>query len=371
MSTRRQPGRPEHAGRGSRTSLRRDRATFGIEIKQEETEGVSATASRWAATSRGGTSGDPNGGGTSAGEVASARGADSETAVVRTLTLKGEKVGEFVGTQFLPRLHVRLGAAQSHRRVLERLGPSRGHGRAGNKQQVDGTRDVILPGWSADGSRIALPPEDRQEQKCDLFIAERYAMKHDPGGARGRPERESSGPRSSRPRRSSRSTSLRRDKDGTLRVRPDGGRLRGPRRRQAAGRRSTSTSSRERAAVTIEAAVGRRASRSPDRIDRRIFVFFFDNEHLSAQALLKLKASAMDFVNTRLRATDVAGVYENRRLVNGHLTNQHQELLDAIRASSPPSRRPESRTRADRFPASRASWKRRADRRRRSGWCFG
>jgi VWFA-related protein len=102
----------------------------------------------------------------------------------------------------------------------------------------------------------------------------------------------------------------------------------------------------ERAGVTIEPRSDVVLPRSPDRIDRRIFVFFFDSDHLSAQALLRLKSSAMDFVNTRLRATDVAGVYENGRLVNGHLTNQRQELLDAIRGIEPAFETPESRTRA-------------------------
>jgi VWFA-related protein len=102
----------------------------------------------------------------------------------------------------------------------------------------------------------------------------------------------------------------------------------------------------ERAAVTIEPRSDVVLPRSPDRTDRRIFVLFFDSEHLSGQALLKLKTSAMDFVNTRLRATDVAGVYENGRLVNGHLTNQRQELLDAIRGVEPAFETPESRTRA-------------------------
>ena len=54
----------------------------------------------------------------------------------------------------------------------------------------------------------------------------------------------------------------------------------------------------------------------------------------------------MDFVNGQLRATDVAGVYVNGALVNGHLTNQRQELLDAIRGAEPAFETSESRTRA-------------------------
>jgi len=91
----------------------------------------------------------------------------------------------------------------------------------------------------------------------------------------------------------------------------------------------------EKANVTVEPRPDMVLPRSPDRTDRRIMVFFFDGEHLSANALLKLKQSAMDFVNDQLRPNDVAGVYVNGALVNRHLTNQKQELLDAIRGIEP------------------------------------
>lgn len=102
----------------------------------------------------------------------------------------------------------------------------------------------------------------------------------------------------------------------------------------------------ERATVTVEPRSDVVLPRSPDRTDRRVFVFFFDSDHLSAQALLKLKRSAMAFVNAQLRPTDVAGVYVNGALVNGHLTNQRQELLDAIRGAEPAFETSETRARA-------------------------
>jgi VWFA-related protein len=87
-------------------------------------------------------------------------------------------------------------------------------------------------------------------------------------------------------------------------------------------------------------------SRDPDRTERRVFVFFFDSDHLSSGSLLKLKNAAMDFVNSDLRPEDFAGVYVNGALVNGHLTNQKQELLDALRGAEPSTDSVETRMRA-------------------------
>lgn len=102
----------------------------------------------------------------------------------------------------------------------------------------------------------------------------------------------------------------------------------------------------ERAAVNIEPRSDVLLPRSPDRTDRRVFVFLFDSDHLSSGSLLKLKQAAMDFVNGEMRPTDVAGVFVDGRLINGHLTNQKQELLDAIRGAEPATDNIESRTRA-------------------------
>jgi VWFA-related protein len=87
------------------------------------------------------------------------------------------------------------------------------------------------------------------------------------------------------------------------------------------------------------------SARAPDRTERRVFVFFFDSEHLSAGRLLKLKNAAMDFVNGELGPDDFAGVYVNGALVKGRLTNQKQELLDAIRSVEPATDTVETRMR--------------------------
>ena len=102
----------------------------------------------------------------------------------------------------------------------------------------------------------------------------------------------------------------------------------------------------EKAPLTLEPRSDVVLPRSPDRTDRRVLVFFFDSEHLSPGALLKLKRSAMDFVNDQMRPTDFAGVFVNGSLVNRHLTNQKQELLDAIRGAEPAFETTDARARA-------------------------
>lgn len=94
------------------------------------------------------------------------------------------------------------------------------------------------------------------------------------------------------------------------------------------------------------AAVPTDPSRGPDRSERRVFVFFIDSEHLSTASLLKLKNAALDFINGELRPDDFAGVYVNGALVNGRLTNEKQELLDAIRRVEPSTDNVDTRMRA-------------------------
>ena len=102
----------------------------------------------------------------------------------------------------------------------------------------------------------------------------------------------------------------------------------------------------QRPGAVVETATAAVPVRAPDRAERRVFVFFFDSQHLSTGSLLRLKNAAMDFVNGEMRPGDFAGVYVDGALVYGHLTNQKQELLDAIRGAEPASDTSETRTRA-------------------------
>lgn len=142
--------------------------TFGIEVKQEDRKATATASPMGGDLARGGTSGDPGGGATSAGDVAS-RAAQTQTQRVFTLSLKGENVGEFINQQFLPgytfgwspRDHMVVYANASGRLAVM--------DEQGNKQQVDGTKNVILPAWSPDGKRIAFLQRSGKN-KYDLFV---------------------------------------------------------------------------------------------------------------------------------------------------------------------------------------------------------
>ena len=102
----------------------------------------------------------------------------------------------------------------------------------------------------------------------------------------------------------------------------------------------------QRPAAAVETTAAGLPVRSADRTERRVFLFFFDSDHLSNGSLVRLKNAAMDFVNGEMRPADFAGVFVNGALRNGHLTNQKQQLLDAIRGAEPASDTIETRTRA-------------------------
>jgi hypothetical protein len=143
--------------------------TFGIEIRKEERR-VAATASPMGgALAKGTVSGDPSGGGTSADEVAS-RAAQTQLQQVIALTLKGETVGEFVNVQFLPGYTFSWAP-----RSPSRIAYANTSGRlaimdeSGRKQQIDGTKNVILPAWSVDGAKIAFLQKSGKN-KYELFV---------------------------------------------------------------------------------------------------------------------------------------------------------------------------------------------------------
>jgi len=142
--------------------------TFAIELKQTEQKLAATSTPMGGDLARGGV--DTGTGGTSASDVAAAR-AQQQTVNVFTLTLKGETVGEFVGTQFLPGYTFGWSPKELGMVVYaNRSGRLAVMDQDGNKQQVESTKNVLLPAWSLDGSKIVFLQRNGKT-KYDLFVA--------------------------------------------------------------------------------------------------------------------------------------------------------------------------------------------------------
>ena len=124
-----------------------------IELKTEQRREQTTSVPRGGDLARGGTSIAT---GTSVSDgVAAAY--NSQTVAVHSMLFKGETVGEFINSVIVPGLTFGWGpqgsrliafAAQKTGRVVVMDGQ-------GTKQEIPGSRDAILPAWSADGSRLA------------------------------------------------------------------------------------------------------------------------------------------------------------------------------------------------------------------------
>jgi hypothetical protein len=143
-------------------------ATTTIDLKQEQKMLSATSAPMGGVLAKGGTA-SPTGG-TAPEDVAShAYGTQVVNAV--TLTLLGETVGYFEGMQFIP--GYTFGWAPKELAAIAYVNSS---GRLAvmdkdkNKQQVESTKNVILPAWSVDGSKIAFL-EKSGKNKYDLFVA--------------------------------------------------------------------------------------------------------------------------------------------------------------------------------------------------------
>ena len=90
---------------------------------------------------------------------------------VFTLVLKGETVGEFVNQQFLP--GYTFGWSPEPLGLIAYVNAS-GHlalmDEQAQKQQIDWTKNVLLPAWSADAAKIAFL-ERTSKNKYDLYVA--------------------------------------------------------------------------------------------------------------------------------------------------------------------------------------------------------
>ena len=143
--------------------------TYGIDLKEDYRTVAAISSPMGGALAKGGadTSG---GGGTTAEDVAN-RAQQAQKLRVVTLAVKGETVGESVGLQFQPGYTFSWSpAALAMMAYGNQSGRLAVMDRQGQKQEVGGTKNVILPAWSNDGSKIAFL-QKAGKNKYDLFIA--------------------------------------------------------------------------------------------------------------------------------------------------------------------------------------------------------
>jgi VWFA-related protein len=91
--------------------------------------------------------------------------------------------------------------------------------------------------------------------------------------------------------------------------------------------------------------VGGGPGASPDALHdpamplRRVFVVALDAEHLSSEAFLQLRDAVGTFISSEFRRGDVGGLVLDGQMANGRLTQDVDELLDAVAAARPPGSR--------------------------------
>lgn len=98
--------------------------------------------------------------------------AQLQNATVYRMRLKGEIVGQWVNHAIMPGLTFGWGPSGSD--LIAYAEPSSGRliimDKDGNKQKIDGTKNVVLPAWSADGTRLAYL-QGTGRSKYDVVVA--------------------------------------------------------------------------------------------------------------------------------------------------------------------------------------------------------
>lgn len=118
---------------------------------------------------RGGAGGDT---GTTSGEAIAAA-SNSQNVTVHTMKLHGQPIGEFVNSVIVPGLTyawapkgvnaIAYATPKGGKLVLMDV--------SGKKQEIDGTKDALLPMWSTDATRLAWLQKDGKK-KYELKVAQ-------------------------------------------------------------------------------------------------------------------------------------------------------------------------------------------------------
>lgn len=140
-----------------------------IDVKDEQRLATSTSSPMGGALAKGGTSASQ---GATMDDAVNAANNMQQVHVI-TLMLKGEQIGQFVNQQFLPGYTFSWSPEQ-----VGKIAYVNDSGRLAimdvkgtNKQQVDGTKNVLLPAWKADGSKIAFL-QKAGRNKYDLYVAD-------------------------------------------------------------------------------------------------------------------------------------------------------------------------------------------------------
>src|SRR5687768_11352123 len=133
-----------------------------IDWKKETRKEQTVSTPMGGALARGGTGGDT---GTGAGEAIAA--ADNRQRVmVNAMVLRGTTVGEFVNSVIVPGLT--FGWGPKGTKVIAFADPKSGRvivlDEKGEKREVPGTKDAILPAWSGDAKQIAWLQKDGKKK---------------------------------------------------------------------------------------------------------------------------------------------------------------------------------------------------------------
>lgn len=150
--------------------------TFQIDVTSVPRTDRAASAPMGGDLARGGMGGggDIGGGagGTSTGDAIAAA-ANQQSVMVHSLKFAGEIIGEFVNAVPVPGLTFGWGPEGSN--VIVFAQPKGGKlvimNKAKKKQDVDGTKDAILPAFSEDGSKLAWLRRDGRK-KFSLLVAD-------------------------------------------------------------------------------------------------------------------------------------------------------------------------------------------------------
>ena len=146
---------------------------IGVETSHRQERTVSAPMGGDLARGAPGSGGDIGGGtgGTSSGEAIAAA-AGMQNVAVHAMKLAGETIGEFVNTVIVPGLTFGWGPSGS--KVIVFAKPKGGElvimDSAKKKQQIDDTKDALLPAFSEDGTKLAWLKKDGRK-KFSLLVA--------------------------------------------------------------------------------------------------------------------------------------------------------------------------------------------------------